>query len=387
MVQEIVFHLGDCKTGTTSVQSVLTKGAWRTAAGEGSDIVYPTRFNHMPLARALNVAEEAPFEAERFTRVRAAFDDSTAAHGVISAEHFEFVDPELVARAIERHFRAYQGRIRLIAYVRPHADRLVSTWAERVKMGKFLQPLEAMHARLLEERTLIYTPRFEKWRALFGEAFTLRPFLRDRLYKGDVVNDFFSWMLRDDDFELTAATGRNESLTLEDITMIRLLHQRMRRARLPMDLRNAQQALGWYLSDFLSALPRESGTRPQLHAALAEQVVATYTADAAALDAAFFEGAPMSTALTAAPGRAVTEPQSIEATAHFGKGELRQIRLWTDVLLRLMAADPEHFQWAIRQPDQREARPTGKGMRRDPGKGQRKGQDKGGGKGRRQAAP
>ena len=310
-----------------------------------------------------NVAEEARFETERFARVREAFDDSDAAHGVISAEHFEFVDPDLVARAIERHLKDYQGRIRLIAYVRPHADRLVSTWAERVKMGKFLQPLEAMHERLLAERTLVYTPRFERWRALFGPAFTLRPFVRNRLCNGDVVQDFLTWMMPGETVEIARGSGRNESLTLEDIAMVRALHQRIRRNGAAGALREAQQALGWQLGDFLAALPREGGTRPQLHAALAEQVVAAYAEDAAALDAAFFEGAPMSEALAAAPGKAVAEPQSIEPGAHFGKGERRMIRLWGDVMTRLMAADPGHFQWAIRQTEQPEAAPVGKGRR------------------------
>ena len=71
----------------------------------------------------------------------------------------------------------------------------------------------------------------------------------------------------------------------------------------------------------------------------------------------------MSEALAAAPGKAVAEPQSIEPGAHFGKGERRMIRLWGDVMTRLMAADPGHFQWAIRQTEQPEAAPVGKGRR------------------------
>ena len=63
MVEEIVFHLGDCKTGTTSIQTVLSRGAWVSHAGP---IAYPARFNDIPLAKTLSVPAEAPHEAERF---------------------------------------------------------------------------------------------------------------------------------------------------------------------------------------------------------------------------------------------------------------------------------------------------------------------------------
>ena len=90
MIEEIVFHLGDCKTGTTSVQSVLASGAWESEAGQ---IAYPAKFNHMALARTLSVASEKQFQIKRFEKLRQALDNSDARYAVISAEHFEFVDP------------------------------------------------------------------------------------------------------------------------------------------------------------------------------------------------------------------------------------------------------------------------------------------------------
>jgi hypothetical protein len=377
MVEEIVFHLGDCKTGTTSIQTVLSRGAWVSHAGP---IAYPARFNDIPLAKTLSVPAEAPHEAERFGKAREAFEQSDAAHGIISAEHFEFVDPEAVARAIERHLGAWQGRIRLIAYVRPHADRLVSTFAERSKKGLFMRPLAAMHDKLVDDRLLFYTPRFEKWRALFGDAFTLRPFLRDRLWQGDVVRDFFHYVLGGDGFEITRPTDQNESLSVEDIAMMRAIHARIRK-RNP-ELRATQQSLGWYLSDLLGQTPHPDGTKPRLHRALADQVVATYAEDAAALDAAFFDGTPMSAALARAPEKAIETAQSFDAETHFSASERRMFDVWARLFARMMTADPEHFAWSVRTPDQRAPTPpkavgqAGAG----PGKGAGKGRKKGGAK-------
>ncbi len=353
MVKEIVFHLGDCKTGTTSIQSMLATGAWKSDLG---DIVYPARVNHIPLAKTLTETREMQFETKRFTKIRQAFDASNADYGVISAEHFEFVDPARLHAAIQRHLPAYAGRIRLLAYVRPHADRLVSTFAERTKKGMFHQPLAAMHEKLVKDRLLFYTPRFEKWRALFGEAFTLRPFVRDRLYQGDVVQDFLHHLLGSEAFDITRPTGHNESLSVEDIAMLRAIHRHIHQDTKTHKLQ--QQALGWYMSEFLAAIPDKGSTKPALHKALATRLTETYAADAAALDAMFFDATPMSDALAAAPGKAVEQAQSFRAVDHYDAGQLRQFKAWAQLLLRMMKADPGHFSWAMRPPTQR--RPQGR---------------------------
>jgi hypothetical protein len=356
MVKEIVIHLGDCKTGTTSIQSVLAKRAWETGESGLGDILYTARFNHIPLAKSLSTPSEIPHQEARFAKLRAAMDESDASYGVISAEHFEFVDPELVMAALETHLPEYLDRVRLVAYVRPHADRLVSTFAERSKKGSFLKSLTAMHEKLIEDGLLFYTPRFEKWRDLFGARFTLRAFTRDQLYQGDVVQDFFHYLLGDKEFRLTMPGDQNNSLSVEDIAMMRALHRHLRKS--DGDYRQLQHAFGWYMSDLLGAVPYPGGgTKPRLHKALADHVVDTYRADAAALDAVFFDGTPMSDALAAAPEKAVDKPQSFQANAHFKAPELRQFKVWAQFLHRMMVADPRHFSWAVRTPEARSKKP------------------------------
>lgn len=363
MVDDIVFHLGDCKTGTTSVQGVLASGSW---SAPGNAIVYPARFNHIPLAKTLSVPAEKPKEAARFAAVREAFAKSDATHGVISAEHFEFVNPDELARAIETHLGAYAGRIRLVAYVRPHADRLVSTFAERAKKGLFMGSLEDMHESLAADRLLFYTPRFQRWRSLFGDAFTLRPFVRDRLWQGDVVQDFFKYVMGEGEFEITRPTDRNESLSVQDIAMMRAVHAMIRKRHRGQKMRQTQQALGWYMADLLGQAPLKKGTKPRLHRDLVARVVDAYAEDAAALDAAFFDGAPLSRALASAAEKAVELPQSYDAKEYFTPAERRQFRVWTKLLMRVMEADPDHFAWAVRPPSQRAPHPPS-GLRFDVG--------------------
>jgi len=118
-----------------------------------------------------------------------------------------------------------------------------------------------------------------------------------------------------------------------------------------------QQAFGWNMGELLGMVPCPGGgTRPQLHKMLAERVVETYRQDAAALDRAFFAGTPMSDALEAAPGQAVATAQSFMATDHYDVTQLRHFDIWAEMVSRLMQADPGHFSWAIRAPEQRGSR-------------------------------
>ncbi|MCW8842253.1 MAG: hypothetical protein OQK00_02435 [Rhodobacteraceae bacterium] len=354
MVREIVFHLGDCKTGTTAIQSVLASGMVESS----HSICYPARFNHIPLAKTLSVDSERPFQKKRFSALRKAFDQSSADVGIVSAEHFEFVDPEEIRRAIDLYLPAYADRVRLLAYVRPHAERLVSTFAERSKKGQFHKPIEAMHARLIEEKRLFYTPRFTRLRELFGDQFTLRPFIRDHLRDGDVVQDFLHTALSQTPYTLVGQRQPNESLSVQDIAMMRHMHRQIAQlTQNHMKNRKAQRALGWYLSDLLTTLPQHDAQKPRLHQELADEVVRVYRDDAAALDAAFFEGTPMSDALANAPSKATATPQSFRAQDHLSADELRLVEAWATLTARMIEADPLHFAWAVRPQSQRDPKP------------------------------
>lgn len=360
MVQDIVFHLGDCKTGTTSIQSVLASGGVKSEA----EILYTARFNHLPLARSLMHGKKG--KRAQFSNLRKALSSSSASHAVVSAEDFEFVDPQDLHKALHQFMPAEISKIRFIAYVRPHADRLVSTFSERSKKGGVRKPLAAFHKQILNSEFLMYAPRFQKWRDVFGDQFTLRPFVRDQMVEGDVVKDFFSFVLRSADFQLLSPSQHNESLSVSDVAMMRHMHRVLQEQG--VDLRDQHKALGWYLADYLAALPQpvhQAGSeRPRLHKMLAEKVMQAYREDAAALDAAFFDGTPMSDALEAAPSKAVEQAQSFDPEDHFSEAELRRLTAIAQMFGHVMASDPRHFLWAVRPDAQRsDTPPKARGQR------------------------
>lgn len=336
MVKEIVFHLGDPKTGTTSIQEVLATGNWRS---DGADLLYTAPINHLPLAATLHDPAQFSRRAERFTRLRRELEASGAETAVISAELFDIVDPALLRETLERYLPDHAGRVRLVAYVRPHAERLVSAYAERVKQGIFHKSLEAFHQQMKRQRRLFYAPRCSAWRDVFGARYSLRPMIRAYLKNGDVVQDFMDIVLRGRPFTIPRPVAHNESLTLADLAMLRALRLP---AGAPPALVRARQSLGWNFARELAQRPPAGRSRLRLHKALAADVIATYRGDARAVDAAFFgDRAVLGAALEAAAESAVDQPQSLRARDHFTQGELRLIRAWAGLVQQMMRHAPE----------------------------------------------
>ena len=348
MVGDVVFHLGDCKTGSTSIQRVLAQKAWQA---DGISMLYSTGGNHIPTAKTLTQKKEFKFRGLRFGQLNRHLTKSRADYAVVSAEHFEFTDPSVLSDAVQTYLPKFAGKIRYIAYVRPHAERLMSSFAEQSKNGQIHHSVEDLHRLYQENGRLFYTPRFEKWRRVFGDMFTVRPMIRDRLYKQDVVTDFFHYLLEGKPFKITNDTAANVSLSLEDLVMIREMRRHIRKNS--TGLGKPLQVFGRHFGRVLASQRAVEGTKLRLHKALAEDVVQVYREDAIALDAGFFEGTPMSDMLETAVTKAINKPQSFLARDHYNAREMRRILAVADMMQRLMEADPRFFTQAAKGPKQR----------------------------------
>lgn len=344
MVQEIIFHLGDCKTGTTSIQTVLARRQWESP---GQSVLYTARFNHIPLANSLNTPGlRQKRMVSELVRALKASDAKTA---IISAEFFEFLPPEKLHAFVTDALAPWKDNIRLVAYVRPHAERFLSSFAERSKKGGCRDGLDEFHTQILKEKLLYYTPRFAAHRDLFGARFMLRPFIRDHLRGGDVVDDFFHIALNGAPVSYPNRSDENESLSLEDLVLMRLIQKQVQKHGSKMQ--DARKALGWNFGPMLATQPAAQSSKLKLHRPLAEELVKTYAEDAAALDAMFFDGTPMSDRLTAAPKAALDAPQSLNPADYHSPEVLRVAKATAQFYARLMSADPAHFKWAGRPAD------------------------------------
>ena len=343
---KLVFHLGDMKTGSTSIQTLLSSKSWRC---DSVKLLYPVGMgvSHITFAQSLSGKVDqsrTPKLAQAiFNEIKANPDADVA---VISAEDFEKVDAQALKRAIETHFPGSLDSARFIAYVRPHADRFPSTYAERVKTGNFLGTLEELQAVLHARKNFVYTPRFMAWRDTFGSAFELRPMIRELLYRKDVVADFMKFALQTEDFTLSSTPDANESLSLENLSIVRELHVKLNGGKnkgLPY-----QSTIGRALARRMNESAYHEGTKVRIHRSLAEKVREQYGADAAALDAAFFTGTPLTDALNTAPAKAVAEAQSVRIADHFTAREQYLIDTLLAQTAVLIKADPEFLAGSLR---------------------------------------
>lgn len=357
MDKELVFHIGDRKTGSTSIQAALRAGAIRGSR----KISYPTTgVHHISLVKAILAPHDRQTLTRRFATLRAMIEASDAEIEVISGETFEDLsDGAMLRDALEEFPPEHLPRVRVIAYVRPHGDRLVSSWAEQSKLGDFSGTLEEFFEKTRKRERFVCHDRFMSWRRAFGARFELRPMIRDRLFRRDVVQDFARFVLGEEDFEILGEVAANESLSLEDLAVLRLLHEALaplyamlaRRDRprgkpgagATIPVHKNRAALGRNLAITLSGLRRGGATKPAIHAGLVPRVQEAYSEDAAALDAAFFEDAPMSTALAALGEKAVPEPQVIDPGALLTPEELRLARALAEFVTRMAMAAPKDW--------------------------------------------
>ena len=342
MTRSLVLHLGDHKTGSTAIQRALADHAWQGAPG-GPEIFYTAKGNHNTLAQTLLPDAPAQQQRRRFANHAARIAASGAGIAVLSAEEFERVNPEAVATMLRQHFPEHADSARLIAYVRPHAERLVSSYAERVKQGYFLGSLEELYAKVGTTPLLRYTPRFRKWRAVFGDRFELRPMIRAGLHNGCVVQDFLRYTLEGAPFTLTRPVESNRSLSLEDLAMMRALQSVLGQGRTPPA--KGQNAIGWQFATILGGLEGGGGTKLRAHRSLIAQLQQDCRKDAETLDAEFFAGhplgQPMTQALDRAGADALEAPQSLDLDACFPPDEAHRLRAWISLLHRMYLHDPE----------------------------------------------
>lgn len=144
MVKSIVFHLGGPKTGSTSIQETLAAGNWDC---KDVSLLYPANVHHIALAKTLRPNAPNEVRDKQFKKIAARIETSNKDIAVISAEYFERADPVALKAAVEKYMPQYAKTARYISYVRPHADRLVSAFAERVKAGTHHGTLEELHKK------------------------------------------------------------------------------------------------------------------------------------------------------------------------------------------------------------------------------------------------
>lgn len=278
----VILHLGDHKTGTSSLQRLCAAG--NTPPG----VLYPQagRANgagHHNLAWA--VGDDPRFKPNKggWREVWAEIADAAPETVLISSEAFEFKRPKRVFAALSDGLESGEHRVEGVVYLRPHPGRLLSSFAERVKRGIGPFDRTAYLAHALGGRRFRYAPRLDKWRrALAPGHMNVRIFSRERLRRGDVVDDMFHHILSAPPPDMRACPA-NKTPSASELKMIQLRQGRP--------------------STMAKAPSRERRARPRWTRRDAELIRKMCAPDAAALDD-WFGGDVFSSALDQAVDQA-----------------------------------------------------------------------------------
>jgi len=334
----LILHIGDYKSGSTSLQMALAQNRITLA---GRSLCYPTGLNHNALNPMLTGLEKPAAHPQRqkaeayFETLTAEIKTADADITILSAETLEGRDPAVLQAMINRFFAPLAQDIRVVAYVRPHAGRILSSYVERIKVGApqtLAQTLETFANQRMQQGGFVYHPRFSALRAQFGDRFLLRPAIRSQLHQGDVVADFFHYCFPDLDAQIQGDIQANASLCLEDLMRLKVLHNHLPQKPKP------RHTLGWELHRILDHFPpAPARDKLQIHQSLAQQLIAHYQADARALDQSFFADQPLlasdlETTLNKAPDAA----QSTRPADHFNARELRSLRMMATLCSNLL---------------------------------------------------
>lgn len=318
MAKTLVLHIGDPKTGTSAIQHILYNRHW---ACPSVTLDYPPVLNASALAASLREGRLNDGARELFDRYAFWLEQSTADVAVISAEQFAALEPALVHEAFATFFPAAMDRLQVVAYARPHVERFVSAYAQRVKVGSLNAEMADFYDRPGISRLLGMHDRFMAWRRAFGPALIVRPMQTARMLRGDVVADFLGVALRTEDFQITANTRFNVSLPLEALSGLRTVQGILRKSAISVARR---QAVGDRISTLVAMEPGLRGRKIQPDPGLLGRLVRDCRQDAEAMDADFLGGPILGGALAAAKGAA--ETVSTRAGVHFRPARLARLR-------------------------------------------------------------
>ena len=298
---------------------------------------YPEQLNCFPLANALFDPRQADQRAARWGRLAAWLRDSDADVAVVSSEQFYRVDPEVLLATLNEFLPDYVEGLRVIAYARPHAPRLVSAYMQRCKAGVSRGDMATFFKRTQGENLLQYAARFQRWRDTFGNRFTLRPMIREQLREQDVVSDFMHFALSGAPFTLSGTLDANPSLPLEFLAGLVEVQGVLKRNGIPVGTRHS---VGDYVARALIRTQRDAGTKLKMSRSLYLELKAYCESDADALDRIFFGRPVMRQALDDALKDTSPATQNPLPSAHYPDDVIQTLRQKARALAALLKMRP-----------------------------------------------
>ncbi|MZR13040.1 hypothetical protein GQE99_08405 [Maritimibacter sp. DP07] len=338
--RRLIIHAGQHKTGSTSIQNALFRPDLEVAGQSWRYATLPRTQDHHALYRMIEhgYGKSNPFARAGVAGMRAWIAGQRGDTVILSAESFSELPPRHLARALAPLMRRFD-ETRVLLYVRPHLGAFTSLFVEHVKMGTLFCGLEK-YAELEGDR-FEYAGKLARWRDAFGDRLTVRPFIRDRLSGGSVIEDFLAQAFPDTTARHHGAPEKNVALGMHDLMRLKVFHRTLARHGI-----GARHHLGWPLADLISpGAPRDT-VKLQLHHGLADTLATRYAPDAARVDREVFDGEPVfSDALARERARAVDTPLSLRPGEWIAADEINTLKALATVFAQSHGKSP---MWRLR---------------------------------------
>lgn len=191
----IFLHVGDHKTGTSTIQSALA-ARQRSDNADLKALYYPLSARKGQTAHHnlfWSMTQEFRFDPSlgHWSDVQAELEETAPDIAILSSEAFENLKEISRLKALTEEYLEPLGPVKIILYVRPHFDRLRSAFAQRKKTGQIIGDIEKFIDDAIHTKTLTsFAQRLDRWRSVFGNRLDVRLYKRDHLENEDILYDF-----------------------------------------------------------------------------------------------------------------------------------------------------------------------------------------------------
>ncbi|AOS97767.1 hypothetical protein AUP74_02364 [Microbulbifer aggregans] len=258
-----IVHIGTEKTGTSTIQEFFNLNRARLMKIGVAYLKSPGPINNRKLATYCmrddfiddHIKQLGLLDHERRQEWKREFLaefqgeiqglGSGAQSVVISSEHFHSrLRGRDEVQNLKEILEPYFDDIQIVVYLRRQDELAVSHYSTHLKTGKFRD--EVLDSRVSADNSYFdYYGLAKKWSEVFGfENVTLRPFVKERLERGDVLEDFLSQCDIDSRIGFKFPERKNETLSAPLQKFLRAFNQAFPRYQdnredlLSRDLRN-----------------------------------------------------------------------------------------------------------------------------------------------------
>lgn len=237
MIKDLVIHIGNHKTASTSIQKFLYnfKGDFYYPPSGAAD----TYYNHNWYVRSLG----KPGSTEKWDKLRDLIKNHEQV--VISSAAYSYMDPV----SLKDHFQKVYGdiaeNVRLIWYIRPHLDFLVSMYLEQLRIGIFAGTIGEFIELCLRKNRVYYYQKAMGYKRHFRDSITIRPLVKEALVNGDPNEDILSFIYNGNNYNMTEPLWDNTMIPVQHLAIIKHLQDHSVRGE------EDKKDDGWLWSDFL----------------------------------------------------------------------------------------------------------------------------------------